>query len=127
VSRRRRWRLVIAVVVLAGIGVFAAMQERSNNKREGGPPFTDLNTALAPMRAHGWKVLVPPKDPGPYRMLPQEPGAGGGSGLQAHIKDKSGQVIEEIKLDPSPDTEQTIVYLETPSGRVTMAGLKRPK
>ncbi len=123
----RRWRMVILLLALGGVGVAIALNERRNEHRPGAPPFTDIDTALVPETTNGWKLSIPPPQPGPYRLLPGGPVSGVGSGLQAHIRDKSGQVIEELKLEPIPGYDQAIVILETPSGRQTMAALKRAK
>src|SRR5262245_53671792 len=105
----RRWRLVILVIALAIVGVLIAQKDRDGDKRSGDAGFTDLDTALKPLTAQGWKLAIAPKEPGPYRLLSEGALKGSDAGQQAHVRDKSGEVIEEMKLEPTPGTERVIV------------------
>jgi hypothetical protein len=124
---KRRWRLVVLLLAVAAVGIWMAFRDKPPGQGSSPASFTDLDTALAPVKAQGWKLLIPPKHPGPYRLRPEGPVSGVGSGVSAHIKDASGAVVEEIKLEPIAGADLTIVYLETPDQRLTMAALKRTK
>ena len=124
---KRRWRLAVILVAVAAFGIWMALGEKPPWRGSSEASFTNLDTALAPVKAQGWELLVPPKHPGPYRLQPQGPISGNATGLSARIKDASGAVVEEITLEPIPGADLTIVYLETPDKRLTMAALKRTK
>jgi hypothetical protein len=124
---KRRWRLVVLLLAVAAVGVWMAFGEKNPRQGSSQGSFTDLDTALAPLKRQGWELLVPPKHPGPYRLQTPGPVSGNSTGLNAHIKDASGAVLEEIRLEPIPGADLTIVYLETPDQRLTMAALKRRK
>ena len=92
----RRWRLLILLLALGIVAGGIALNER-NNGRLGGGEFADIDKALAPLTAQGWKLAVAPKEPGPYRLLSSGPLRGSDAGQQGRVRDKSGQVIEEMK------------------------------
>ena len=124
--RRQLWGIAfVAVAVTLGL-VFS---NRDKAKPQPAVPFTDLDAALAPATADGWAVSVPPKRPGPYRLLPGGPvlGSSEGAGLECRIKDQTGTVVEEIRLVGTADLDQSVVYLETADGQKTMAALKRSR
>jgi hypothetical protein len=124
---RQRWRLAIPLLVVGLIGVAIAIRYRQPEQQPGVRPFTDLDTAVAPDAAHGWKLAVSPRYPGPYRLQGAAASSGIGHGLTGRVCDANGAVLEELKLEPIQETDQSIVYLETRSGRLTMAALKRAR
>jgi hypothetical protein len=121
---RRRWWVLLGTAAVVGGGQAVWVHTRV---RPAPPAFTDLHTALAPERVHGWELAVPPKRSGPYRLLPGGPvlGRNPATGLVGRLRDASGAVLEEIKLRGAEDRDQSIVYLETADGERTMAALVR--
>ena len=122
----RRWRTV-AVSAAVALGAGLVVRDHIRDRPDPPPAFTDLHTALAPERANGWELAIPPKRGGPYRLL-----AGGAvlgrnpaSGLSCRLRDEAGAVVEEIKLQGAGDRDQSVVYLETAGGERTMAALVR--
>jgi hypothetical protein len=124
--RRQLWGIIFVAVAVTVAVVFS---NRPTAKPQPEVPFTDLDTALAPAKAHGWTVSVPPKRSGPYRLLPGGPvlGSSESAGLECRIKDQTGTVVEEIRLVGTADLDQSVVYLETADGQKTMAALKRSR
>jgi len=109
-----------AAVVAIGVWFFA---RQSGSER----PFTDLNAAVAELK--GWEIHTPPPEPGPYRKLPDESFLGGGSdtAMSVAVSDGSGNIVERLRLKSEPMFDQLVVKLETPTGRRTLAVLKRPR
>lgn len=91
--------------------------------------YTDLETAIANGSTPDWKLHIRPQHPGPYYLLPNSVLVGGGVGFEwkttGQIYDESGKVIEELPLIGNDEFDQCLIYLETPSGRWTVAALKR--
>ncbi len=44
--------------------------------------------------------------------------------MTSWVKDDDGTVVEEIRLVGTPEFDQLVIFLETPSGRQTMVALK---
>lgn len=111
---------VVAAVVAVGVWYFAR-QTGATEK-----PFTDLNAAVAELK--GWEVHTPPPEPGPYRKLPDESflAGGGDTAMNVSLSDGKGKMVERLRLKSEPTFDQLVVKFETPTGRRTMAVLKRP-
>ena len=126
----RRWLGLAFVLAVGGIMLWwQSRQAQPNpNKTSDNRAFTDLDAALA-AGAPGWKLHIPPPHPGPYRMLPEASVVVGDakSGAICRVRDTSGAVVEELKLEANPEFDQMVVHLETPGGRQTMAVLKHPR
>lgn len=112
---------VVAAVVAIGVWYYA----RSGGVPE--KPFTDLNAAVAELK--GWEVHTPPPEPGPYRKLPDDSFlvGGGDTAMSVAVSDGSGNLVERLRLKSEPTFDQLVVKFETPTGRRTMAVLKRPR
>jgi hypothetical protein len=125
----RRGRLWGITFVVLAVTLGLVLSNRDKAKPQPEVPFTDLDTALASATSNGWTVSVPPKRPGPYRLVPGGPvlGSSDGAGLECRIKDQTGTVVEEIRLVGTADLDQSVVYLETADGQTTMAALKRSR
>ena len=92
----------------------------------GPPPFTSLEVALETKL--GWTLHIPPQHPGPYRLIPGGMMAGEPpTKTTSYVNGEDGEVLEEIRIDPNKELDQSIVWLETPTGRRTMAVLKRKR
>lgn len=52
---------------------------------------------------------------------------GAGGPLICQVRDDTGAVVEEIKVEGDPASDQLVVWLETPGGRRALVGLKRPR
>jgi hypothetical protein len=122
--RRSTW---VWVGLAAALGAALAVGRHTQSRGDAPAAFTDLDTALAPEKAHGWELAIPPKREGPYRLLPGGPVLGRvpASGLECRIRNAEGAVVEEIRLQGIEGCDQSIVYLETADGHTTMAALKR--
>jgi hypothetical protein len=126
-NRRRFTRVWIGVAVVLAAALVVVHYVRPQGTAP--PSFTDLDTALAPEKAHGWAVTVPPRREGPYRRLPGGPvlARDPADGLVCRLTDEKGVVVEEIKLQGIEGCDQAVVYLETADGKKTMAALKRAR
>lgn len=111
---------VVAAVAAVAVWYFARQPGASEK------PFTDLNAAIAELK--GWEVHTPPPEPGPYRKLPDDSflAGGGDSAMSVAVSDGSGNIAERLRLKSEPTFDQLVVKFETPTGRRTMAVLKRP-
>lgn len=123
---RNRWvwaSLTVAAIVGAMLAVWVQTRVRSQSR----PEFADLDTALEPLRDHGWELSVPPNRGGPYRLLPDGSclGPNPAMGLSGRVRDTNGAVVEEINLRGLEGRDQSIAYLQTADGSVTMAVLVR--
>src|SRR4051794_12242529 len=105
---RKLWVLAsVAAAVAVVLALAAWWQARPGPEA----PFTDLETAVAGERRHGWVLHVRPRREGPYRLLP-----GGGmipadpaQALTSRIHDDAGNVVEELKVQGSADYDLTAV------------------
>jgi hypothetical protein len=127
---KRRGLGLAFVLAVGGIALWwqSRQAQPTPNKTSTNRQFTDLDTALA-TELPGWKLHTPPPHPGPYRLLPESSlvVGDGKSGAICRVRDTSGAVVEELRLEGNPEFDQMVVRLETPSGRQTMAVLKRPR
>jgi hypothetical protein len=121
--KRNLGRLLIVLVLCAGVGVYALVRPG----RPGGPPgqrFGGLADVLRP-RFGDWGVARPPDFPGPYRIpdgLPVST-AGPGQPLVGALTSARGRVPFDV---PAADhREQAVVPLETDDGRLTFVVLQR--
>jgi hypothetical protein len=122
-----------ATIISVGGAALLMRRGGSNSSKVAPPPsqdlapFTDLDTALASLRASHWELSIPPRRSGPYRLLPEGtcigPNPSESSG--GRIQNTNGTVVEEITLRGLPDRDQTIAYLETVDGHQTMAVMIR--
>jgi hypothetical protein len=122
-KRRLTWVWLGIAVLLGGL---LLVDQYMRSRGPAAPQFTDLDAALAPEEAHGWKVEIPPKQAGPYRRLPGEPVLAA-EGMVCRLTNEQGAVVEEVKLQPIQGYDQAVVYLETADGKKTMAVLKRAR
>lgn len=123
---RRRFLVGVALVFAAGGGVSTAwLQSRgAQQPLPASHPFADLGTALAALP--GWELHRAPPHAGPYRVLPESSLLGGAGALNCRVRE-GGSVVEEMRLEGNAEYDQLVVRLDTPSGRRTMAVLKRPR
>jgi len=118
--RNRRW-LFLAVVLVVGA---AWASTRGGPRKDGGPPFVDLDTVLASETKAGWTVFQAPKREGPYRVVLGE-GSNATDGVAiAKIRDQDG-TVESITLEGSAKEQQKSLVLETRDNHRTLVGLKR--
>ena len=67
--RQCLWGLLfLAVTVVVVVAVWQLAQLQQADRR-----YTDLESWLAPEAKNGWVLSVPPRRPGPYRLLPGGP------------------------------------------------------
>ena len=120
----KRKLLTVAAVVAAVVAVAVWFFARQSGSER---PFTDLNAAVAELK--GWEVHTPPPEPGPYRKLPDESFLAGGddTAMNVSLSDGNGKMVERLRLKSEPTFDQLVVKFETPTGRRTMAVLKRPR
>ena len=119
--RRPAW---VGLVVIALVAAAFAADHFLRSRSAAPTQFTDLDTALAPVKAYGWELASPPKREGPYRLLPGGPILAG-EGLVSRLTNEQGVVEEEVKLQGIEGYDQAVVHLETADGKKTIAVLKR--
>jgi hypothetical protein len=119
--RKRRW-LFLAVILV--VGAAWAITNGDGPRKDGGPPFVDLDTLLAGEKKAGWTVFQAPKREGPYRVALGERALVSSGSYSQKIWDRDG-TVETITLVASEKEQQQVLVLETRDQHRTLVGLKR--
>ena len=127
--KRSRFVPLIVLVAAAGAAYWSAdpFGQRAGPKAPPERPFVELEAVIAVYTRGGWEIATRPRLPGPYREGEVTPVSGAGVSMVSRVRDNTGAVTEELRVDGDSKFDQLVVRLDTASGGRTQVALRRPR